>query len=38
MSLLHRSWWPWRALLLAWLSLGCGIGTTQVRVGGTGLL
>lgn len=38
LSLLHRSWWPWRALLLAWLSLGCGIGTTQVRVGGTGLL
>uniref|UniRef100_A0A8C9FM53 ADAMTS like 5 n=1 Tax=Pavo cristatus TaxID=9049 RepID=A0A8C9FM53_PAVCR len=31
-------WWPWQALLLAWLSLGCGIGTTQVRVGGTGLL
>uniref|UniRef100_A0A8B9U061 ADAMTS like 5 n=1 Tax=Anas zonorhyncha TaxID=75864 RepID=A0A8B9U061_9AVES len=23
----HR--WPWRALLLAWLSLGCGIGTAQ---------
>ncbi|XP_048783406.1 ADAMTS-like protein 5 isoform X3 [Lagopus muta] len=25
-----RCWWLWRALLLAWLSLGCGIGTTQV--------
>lgn len=28
----HR--WPWRALLLAWLSLGCGIGTAQVRARG----
>ncbi|XP_015155455.2 ADAMTS-like protein 5 isoform X1 [Gallus gallus] len=28
------SWWPWRALLLAWLSLGCGIGTTQVPAPG----
>lgn len=28
----HR--WPWRVLLLAWLSLGCGIGTVQVRARG----
>uniref|UniRef100_A0A803Y9M4 ADAMTS like 5 n=1 Tax=Meleagris gallopavo TaxID=9103 RepID=A0A803Y9M4_MELGA len=27
-------WWPWRVLLLAWLSLGCGIVTTQVPVPG----
>ncbi|OPJ86622.1 ADAMTS-like protein 5 isoform B [Patagioenas fasciata monilis] len=29
----HR--WPWRLLLLAWLSLGCGVGTVQDPALGT---
>ncbi|NXI63415.1 ATL5 protein, partial [Anseranas semipalmata] len=29
----HRCWRPWRVLLLAWLSLGCGIGTAQPSQG-----
>ncbi|NXJ84978.1 ATL5 protein, partial [Trogon melanurus] len=27
--------WPWRLLLLAWLSLGCGVSTAQPPVRGT---
>ncbi|KAM6040269.1 ADAMTS-like protein 5 isoform 2-T2 [Theristicus caerulescens] len=27
--------WPWRLLLLAWLSLGCGVGTAQGPALGT---
>lgn len=30
----RRRRWLWRVLLLAWLSLGCGIGTAQVRAQG----
>ncbi|NWX24378.1 ATL5 protein, partial [Aegotheles bennettii] len=30
----HR--WPWRLLLLAWLSLGCGVGTAQPARGAWG--
>ncbi|XP_065714400.2 ADAMTS-like protein 5 isoform X6 [Patagioenas fasciata] len=31
----HRHRWPWRLLLLAWLSLGCGVGTVQDPALGT---
>ncbi|XP_064031336.1 ADAMTS-like protein 5 isoform X3 [Pogoniulus pusillus] len=33
-----RRWWPWWLLLLAWLSLGCGVGMAQGPALGTSML